>query len=308
MAFLAVFLELGVLPIDLEVGDVMLERSPLREIGGRVTLGTGHIEELIVELLLMHTGVAGHAEIAIRIREFKDFLAIPHMTLLAVRRLMLTRQREARLIMEGAIRLNLALEAHRFPAFGRMALIAAHALELLMERGRVWRNMAGRAAFLRQIRESVATQITILAQHLMPLLTFKGLRHGGRTVTFKTLVFLVLAGHREDRVRIVIKAQGILPLDIVVAGFTVPQGSLLGTHFLAITMIIRMAGIAVFLQPSPLKGSGSLGQHSRCLLMTVLARDAIVLAAQRKACHAMVEFLLRLQGKTPQSTQKNEDP
>ncbi len=33
MTFLAVFLELGVLPIDLEVGDVMLERCPLREVG-----------------------------------------------------------------------------------------------------------------------------------------------------------------------------------------------------------------------------------------------------------------------------------
>lgn len=281
-------------PVDLEVGDVMLERSPLREIGRRVALGTGHIEELLVELLLMHTRVAGDAEVAISIRELEDLFAVPHVTLFAVRGLMLARQRETRLVMEGAIGLNLALQTHDLPAIGRVTLLAGHAFELLMERGRMRRHVTGSAAFLRQIGEGITAKITILAEHLVPLLAFEGLRRGGRTVTFKTLVFLVFARHGEDGLRIVIKAKRILPLDIVVAGIAFQQRTLLGAHFLAIAVVIRMAGITVLLQTSPLKGAGPLGQNRRTLLVTVLAGDLIVLAPQRKACHAMVEFLLRL--------------
>ncbi len=261
-----------------------------------MALGTGHIEELFVKLLLMHTGVASHAEIAIGIREFKDFLAVLDVTLLAVRRLMLAGQRESRFIMERAIRLDLTLQTHRFPTFRRMALVTAHALEFLMKRGRMRRHMTGRAAFLRQIRESVAAQITILAKDLMPLFPFEGLRRGGGTMAFKALVFLVLARHRENGLSIVIKAEGILPLDIVVAGIALQQGALLGTDFLAITVIIRVTGIAVLFQTGPLKGTRTLGEYRRRLFMAVLAGNAIMLTAQRKSRHAMVEFLLRLQG------------
>jgi hypothetical protein len=133
MTLLAVFLDFGMLPIDLEVGDVMLERSPLREIGRRVALGTGHIKELFVELLLMHTWVACDAEITIGIRELEDLTAVPYMALLAVRRLMLACQGEARLIMERAIGLNLTLKTHDLPAIRRVTLLAGHALEFLME-------------------------------------------------------------------------------------------------------------------------------------------------------------------------------
>lgn len=165
----------------------------------------------------------------------------------------------------------------------------------------MWRHVTGRATFLGQIREGVASQGTVFTEHLMPLLTFEGLRHGGRTVAFKTLVFLVFTRYGKDGLGIMIKAQRVLPLDFVVTGIALQKRTLLGTHFLAVTVVIRMARIAVLLQTRPLKRASTLGQHSRGLLVTVLAGNLIVLAPQRKACHAMVEFLLRLQGKTPQS-------
>jgi len=296
MTLLAVFLDFGMLPVDLEVGDVMLERSPLREIGRRVALGTGHIEELFVELLLMHTRVAGDAEITIRIRELEDLVTVSHVTLLAVRRLVLARQGEAGLVMEGAIGLNLTLQAHNLPAVGRVTLFAGHAFELLMKRSRMRRHVTGCAALLRKIRESVTPQVPIFPQHLVPLLPFEGLRRSGRSMAFKTLVFLVFPCDREDGLGIMIKAEGVLPLDIVVAGIAFQKRALLDAHFLAITMVIRMTGVAVLLQTCPLKRAWTFGQHRWALLVTVLAGDPIVFATQRKACHAMVEFLLRLQG------------
>lgn len=91
-------------------------------------------------------------------------------------------------------------------------------------------------------------------------------------------------------------------------GITLQKRPLLDAHFLAITMVIRMAGIAVLLQAAPLKRAWAFGQHCSALLVAILTGDLIVFATQRKACRAMVEFLLRLQGKTPQSTKKNENP
>ncbi len=92
------------------------------------------------------------------------------------------------------------------------------------------------------------------------------------------------------------------------AGIALPQGTLLGADFLAIAVIIRVTGIAVLVQTGPLKGPRTLGEYGRRLFMTVLAGNAIMFTAQRKSRHAMVEFLLRLQGKAPQSSQKNENP
>jgi hypothetical protein len=106
----------------------------------------------------------------------------------------------------------------------------------------------------------------------------------------------------------VIKAEGVLPPDIVVTGVALPKRALLNADFLAVTMIIRVTGITILLQTRPLIGSCALGQHIRALLMAVLTGNAIMLAAQREACDAMVEFLLRLQGKAPQSSQKHEYP
>jgi len=133
MTLLTVSLDFCMFPVDLEVGDVMLERSPLREIGRRVALGAGHIEELFVELLLMHTRVAGDAEITIGVRELEDLVAVSDVTLFAVRRLVLARQGEAGFIMERAIGLNLALQTHDLPAVRRVTLLTGHAFELLME-------------------------------------------------------------------------------------------------------------------------------------------------------------------------------
>lgn len=137
MTFLTIFFEFCVFPIDFEVGDVMLERRPLRKIGCRVALGTGHIEEFFIKLLFMDTGMTGHAKIAIRVREFEGFLAILHMALLTVGRLMLTRERETSLIMEAPVGLDLSLQTHRLPTFRRVTLVTTYTLELLMERSRM---------------------------------------------------------------------------------------------------------------------------------------------------------------------------
>lgn len=206
MTLLAVFLDFYMLPIDLKVGDVMLERSPLREVGRRVALGTGHIKELLVELLLMYTLVAGDTEITISIRELEDLVAVSYVALLAVRRLVLARQGEAGFIMKRAIGLNLALKTHDLPAVCRVTLLTGYAFELLMERSRMRRHVTGCAALLGKIRERIASKVLFFPKHLVPLLTFEGLRHGGRTMAFKTLVFLVFAGDREEGLGIMIEA------------------------------------------------------------------------------------------------------
>jgi hypothetical protein len=138
VALLTVPLEFRMLSVDLEVRDLMVEGCPLGEVGSRVALGTGHVEELLVKLLFVDTWVTSDAEITIRIRELECFLSILHMALLAVGRLVLAGQRESCLVMEGPIRLDLALQAHRFPAFRRMALVTAHTLEFLMECLGMW--------------------------------------------------------------------------------------------------------------------------------------------------------------------------
>lgn len=163
MAFFAVFLDFCMFPINLEVGDIMFKCCSLRKIRRRVALGTGHIEELFIELLLVDTGMTVHAEIAFSIGKLEGLLALFHMTLLAVGHLVLARQWKPGLIMEGAIALNLPLQTHDFPAFRRMALIAAHILELLMERLGMRRDMTARTTFLGQVRKRIAPHIKVLA-------------------------------------------------------------------------------------------------------------------------------------------------
>lgn len=93
----------------------------------------------------------------------------------------------------------------------------------------------------------------------MPLLAFECLRRRGRAMTLETLVFPVFSSQGEDGLGIMIKAEGILPLDIIVTGIALQQGPLLDAHFLAIAVVIRMTGIAVFFQASPLKCSRTFG-------------------------------------------------
>lgn len=92
------------------------------------------------------------------------------------------------------------------------------------------------------------------------------------------------------------------------AGVAFLQRTLLGTDFLAVAVIILVAGIALFFQTDPVKRRGSFGENIRSLLVAVLAFNTIVRPSQRKARHSMVEFLLRLQGETPQHTKKSENP
>ncbi len=65
MAFHTVLLDLLVLAIDLEVGDIVIKRSSLGKVGRRMALGTGHADELFVKLLFVYRIMTRDTEIFI---------------------------------------------------------------------------------------------------------------------------------------------------------------------------------------------------------------------------------------------------
>jgi len=76
-------------------------------------------------------------------------------------------------------------------------------------------------------------------------------------MAFKAFVFLVLTSQRKDGVSRMIKAERILPLHFIVTRFTLEKRTLLGTHFFAITMIIRVTRKTGFLQSRPVETTRS---------------------------------------------------
>jgi len=148
MTLHTVFLDLLMLAIDLEVGNIVIKRCSLRKVTRRMTLGTRHADKLFVKLLFVYRVMTGDAEIFVCIWKLIYFLAFYDMACLAARGLMLAREWIPSSIMKAPIRLDLILQTHDSPAFGPMAFFTANPFELLMKARRMGSYVTGSTAFL----------------------------------------------------------------------------------------------------------------------------------------------------------------
>lgn len=226
-----------VLAGQLEAGRIMVEERALIEGLRRVAGRAGFLERRFLELLLMRSLMAVHAEVLVGIGELILLLAVHDVAGLAIHALVLAGQGEARLRVEVLV----AAHADDIPAGRRMALGASHVLELLMERRRMRRLMTGLATLLRKVAEEVFPQG--IRRRL-------GLHPSFGRVTVEAPVLFVLTVDRETGLRSVIEADALFPGAFVVTGFAAHQRSIvnLRRRFLAVTVVIRVTAGAVSIQ------------------------------------------------------------